>query len=138
MKRILGASVAALALVLATQQQASAWHKCNFGIGLNLSCEGGGNCVLWGMFKGAQTPGHVDGYIPDHHPVAGFDPSMFGPPAFEAPHGHPAVEPIGPPLAIKPAAYQYQPVGYQAYPYQAMGYYYNPYYYNWYPMYYPR
>ncbi len=56
MKR-LAFGVAAVALVLASQQQASAWSKFNFGVGLNVGWQGGGNSVLWGVLKGAPTPG---------------------------------------------------------------------------------
>ena len=49
MKKILAFGLVALALVLATQQQASAWSKFNFGVGLNVGWQGGGNSVLFGM-----------------------------------------------------------------------------------------
>jgi len=65
MKRILCTALAALGLLLGSQQQASAWHKCSFGVGLNLSCEGANNSVLWGVMKGGPAPGQmVDGGYP--------------------------------------------------------------------------
>ena len=62
MKRISSLALLALGLVLAMQQQASAWSKFNFGVGLNVGFDGGGNSVLWGVMKGAPSPGSTDGY----------------------------------------------------------------------------
>jgi hypothetical protein len=56
MKRLM-MGLAALGLVLAIQQQASAWSKFRFSIGMNISWEGAGNSVLGGLLKGSQVPG---------------------------------------------------------------------------------
>ena len=46
----------ALGLLLALQQQASAWSKFKFGIGFNISWEGSDNSILFGLFKGGPSP----------------------------------------------------------------------------------
>ena len=51
MKRIPYIALLACGLLLAGQQQASAWSKYNFGVGLNVGWEGGGNSVLWAPSK---------------------------------------------------------------------------------------
>ena len=149
MKKVLASGLAALALVLLAQGQASAWHKCNFGVGLNWSCEGGGNCVLWGLLKGAPTPGQTDGnFDGDHgfHDGHAMAPDMI--PGDAAPLNAITVPPTPPtpkpmPTGTPNAA---QPVGYFPYADPAVGYYpaakANPtyaypmyYYYYYYPMY---
>jgi hypothetical protein len=142
MRKILAACAVALALVLATGQQASAWHKCSFGVGLNIGFEGGGNCLFWGLLKGAPAPGQMDGNFSggDFGSASGFDPGFAGPQDFSKPLPMPpAPEKIGAPI-VKPAAYYYnspyQSMGYYANPYQPMSYY--PYSYPAYPMYYTR
>jgi hypothetical protein len=122
-KQIVAVGLAALALMLMTHQQASAWHKCSFGVGMNLACEGGGNSVLWGMAKGAPSPGQMDGGFPDGY---GYGP---GAPAFGG-----NFAPIDPGLAANPAPAPArvmpqaappttQPVGYFPYADPAVGYY---------------
>jgi hypothetical protein len=145
MNKTLAAGLAALGLVLLGQHQAMAWHKCSFGIGLNFACEGGGNCILWGLCKGANVPcphdggGFGPGYGPppfDGHAAAPFTPGPAGAyaeqfPNLQAPPANantnpPKQMPLGSPTSA-------QAVGY--YPYAApavgyyTGYYYNPGYY---------
>jgi hypothetical protein len=66
MKKVLAMSLVAVAVVATWPRQASAWHRFNFGVGLNLSCEGGGNSFLGGLFKGKCCPGddQTDGAYP--------------------------------------------------------------------------
>src|SRR5437016_5763590 len=45
MKKMLLACLVAVGLVAVCEQRASAWTKFNFGVGLNLSYEGGGNSL---------------------------------------------------------------------------------------------
>ncbi len=61
MKRILCLALAACCLTLSLNRPAQAWCKFNFGIGMNIGFEGGGNSVLWGLLRGANTPGAFDG-----------------------------------------------------------------------------
>src|ERR1700733_9668356 len=68
MKKMLVASVVAVALMAGLQQQASAWCKFNFGVGLNCSYEGGGNSLLWGLIKGSPCPNQM-----------GIDPGLGAP-----------------------------------------------------------
>src|SRR5262245_61790462 len=65
MKKMIAMGLAAMALLAVAQQQASAWSKCKFAIGMKFGFEGGGNSILWGMFKGAQVPGYHDDH--GHH-----------------------------------------------------------------------
>lgn len=114
MNKLLSAIVASLALIFATNQPAHAWCKYNFGIGMNIGYEGGGNSILFGLLSGANTPGHHDGGYPV---PAGVD---YGP----MPNNHPpSAAPQGPeklpaPMPVKPAAYT---------PYPYVGYYYAAY-----------
>src|SRR4051794_11744784 len=57
MKKILLGGIAALAVVLATEKQASAWINSRFSVGLNWSYQSGGNNFLWGLFRNGQPPG---------------------------------------------------------------------------------
>jgi hypothetical protein len=56
MKKMLLAALLGLGLALVSGQRAEAWSKFNFGVGLNVKYEGGGNSVLWGLFHGEQPP----------------------------------------------------------------------------------
>lgn len=53
MKRMIIGALLALALILSSQQRASAWVKANFSVGLNWTVEGGGNCFFWGLWRSA-------------------------------------------------------------------------------------
>lgn len=135
MKKTLTAGLAALVLTIAGQQPAHAWSKYNFGIGMNIDYQGGGNSVLWGLFKGAQVPdpsmyggvvagGPVDGtaHPPVGHPAGPMSsPIMPGPSMPYTPMpAAPTPEKLNtPPTPVKPANYsQVQPYSYPyAYPY---------------------
>ncbi len=120
MNKILTMSLAAVGLVLASQHQAMAWSKFNFGVGLNLGWEGGGNNYLWGMIRGANTPGAGVGAYgpgPGHGPGPGMapygpglppggmmDPNAYGPSPYGAalPFPGPAAYGQNPALAGSP------------------------------------
>jgi len=105
MKKFL--TVGALALIAAAffHQHAFAWKNSQFSVGLNWSCQSGGNNLLWGVFRNGQ-PGAPDwecqkncgytypsaGYPMMSNPMAG--PTAF-PPAmnFQAPAPTPAAAP---------------------------------------------
>jgi hypothetical protein len=59
MKKFLVIGGLALAVAAILGHQAWAWTNCNFSIGLNLSCQSGGNNFLWGLFRNGQ-PGACD------------------------------------------------------------------------------
>jgi len=151
MKRIPCTAVMALGLMLASQQQASAYCKFNFGVGLNLGWEGANNSVLWGVLKGGPGPGMSDGSYPafaagypsgGHSQInQGFDPSYAAPayppsgtamPMATMPYPAPMTQVR--PMPQMPRA-EMQPVGYFSYPtyptYPTYPMYY-PYYINWY------
>jgi hypothetical protein len=87
MKKMMLVALLGLGLVLTSGQRASAWSKVNFGVGLNLGWEGGGNSILCGLFKGAQPPmGMYGGDGP-------MEPEM---PALPAPPLSAPVAPIAP------------------------------------------
>jgi hypothetical protein len=48
----------ALGVAAVSSQQASAWIKCNFSVGLNWSWESGNNSFLWGLWTSGQAPGY--------------------------------------------------------------------------------
>jgi hypothetical protein len=77
----------ALALTASTGQEASAWSKFNFNVGLNLSYESTGSCFQWGGWTCLPNPppcgagycpapvmpafnGHAYGYPQQAAPVA--------------------------------------------------------------------
>jgi len=154
-KKIVAFGLAALALVMMSQQQASAYKKLNFGVGLNLGWEGANNSVLWGVLKGGPGPGMDGGYGygGDHGFVPGdqsfapvpqaFGPGGFGPGGFDPSYASPMAPtmPPSPELATPPARRMpqapgsAQPVGYFPYADPALGYYPPTYAYG-YPMYY--
>lgn len=88
MKRIMISSLAALGLLLGTHQEASAWSKFRFSVGMNISWEGSGNSVLFGLLKGSPAPYPMDGGYPQggysQGPASPYSPGMiaggFGPP----------------------------------------------------------
>jgi len=75
MKKMMLVALLGLGLVLTSGQRASAWSKVNFGVGLNLGWEGGGNNLLFGLFRGAQPPAGMYG---GDGPM---EPEMPAPPA---------------------------------------------------------
>jgi len=112
MKRMMAMGVIALAVLAFTGQQASAWCKFGFGVGLNVNWECGGNSFLWGAYKSGPPPGAYQPY-PVPVPVPGF--ADHGPaPAFHGPEFAPAYEPAHAPAypaTQPPVQYQqqYQP-----------------------------
>ena len=77
MKRFLIIGALALGLVAMSRQEASAWIKCRFSVGLNWSWDSGNNNFLWGFMKNGQVPGYpTDFYaggasMPPPSPYAG-------------------------------------------------------------------
>ena len=89
MKKFLMIGALALGLAAVSGQEASAWIKCNFSVGLNWSWESGNNSFLWGLWSSGQVPGYPSdlgtlgvGY-PGPSPYAG----MMGGPAHYGDHG---------------------------------------------------
>ncbi len=141
MKKILTMALAALSLLAITEQQAKAWSKYNFGVGLNLGWEGAGNSVFMGMFKGQAAPGTDGagygggGYMgrpgygayPGMQPYGapgygnspgyGGDPSQY-PGAGTEPPLAPTNEPekVPAPTPVRPAAYNFYPQQMNYYP----------------------
>lgn len=102
MKRMMAMGILALAVIAATGQRASAWHKFGFGIGMNIGWESGGNSLLWGAWRSGPPPGAYGEPYPVPVPVpvyTGHAPA----PVFHAPAYAPAYEPSHAP------AYQPQP-----------------------------
>ncbi len=138
MKKILALGTLALSVALCSEQQASAWLNCKFGIGLNWSWQSGGNNFLWGAFRNGQPPG-PEGAYPGQHPGGpgpGYPPPGTFPttPPFYGPHDFQYFgrQPNGNGQESAPAAQQTpasnQISGYASSPFQPVSY--NPYYYN--------
>ena len=126
MKKMLLMALLGLGLVLACEQRASAWSKFNFGVGFNVGYEGGGNSVLFGVFKGEQPPVGVEPSL-GHGPDVPMVPSMPG-----GPYGPEQASPKTMPPAVSRAAYEYpeaerQPeaAGYSVPSYSAPSYWYG-------------
>jgi hypothetical protein len=49
--------VLALCLAAVSEQRASAWGRFNISGGFNISYEGGGHCLLWGLWRSSPYPG---------------------------------------------------------------------------------
>jgi hypothetical protein len=145
MNRMLMASLTALTLMGASVQQAPAYCKFNFGVGMNVGMESGGNNLLWGAWKSGCAPGMgYDGGDPGFgYAGLGGVPQMggFADAGFPQAQPMPAVPGMAKPAtaAINPGVAQ--PVGYfqspeQTYPqmypqmypqlYPPMGYGYYP------------
>jgi hypothetical protein len=119
MKKILLAGMLAICLIAASQQQASAWHNVQFGIGLNWCHQSGGNNFMWGMIKGGQPPGPE--YFEQSFPHYG----SIAPQAFDAY----AQMPADMPTYVQPSV-NYAPYQFATYPRQEYYYYSTPYYYG--------
>lgn len=78
MKRLLLASFLAVAVLATTRQDASAWCKFNFGVGLGFNYEGGGNNLLWGLVKTAPYPGAPASAAPGCGLFGGNGCGLFG------------------------------------------------------------
>ena len=113
MKKFLTIGALTLGLAAFSQQEASAWIKCNFSVGLNWSWEAGNNNYLWGLVRTGQVPGYPTDYGYSAHgspsPYAGMmGGGMVAPPpvAYDGghmPHGAPGfVAP--PPQTVEPPA----------------------------------
>ena len=147
MKKFLMFGALALGLAAVSEQEASAWIKCNFSVGLNWSWESGNNSFLWGLWSSGQVPGYptdaynghyaapspyagmMGGAVPyaDHGGYAPHGGSGFvAPPpgqTVEPPTGKGTIPPPAQPTATSQyGASGYQPVGY----YQAPAYYQAP------------
>jgi hypothetical protein len=152
-KKLLAASFLALGLLLASQQQASAWSKFNASIGASVNWEGGNYNFLWGAIQSGQIPGYPTDVYRSHSSSygnqGGYGPVIMGgyPNGYVAPmpteHGgmpNGQQMPSGQPAQAKPGAtpaiyysnYNYQPVGYSYptngnyYQYPASNYYQYP------------
>lgn len=152
MKKFLLLGVLALGLGAVSGQRASAWCSFKLSAGVNMEYTGGGNCLLWGLYKSSEPPYGPAGCSPDYGAGAygGYAMGGYGYPAaggygYSAPTGYgytapatpapaPATEsaPAPKPAAVTPVMYDaswygngYQPVSY--YP-QGMGYSYGYYY----------
>ncbi len=111
MRKMLLTALLGLGLVLASGSQASAWSKFNWGAGFNVAWEGGGNSVLWGLFKGENIPNMGMGGMDMGAPMMGGD--MGHGPAMP-PTGHGSLPDSGTPKnfpSSMPRA-DAQPVGY--------------------------
>jgi hypothetical protein len=145
-KKFLTIAALALGLGAASAQQASAWVKCNFAIGLTWHWESGNNNFLWGFFRNGQVPGYptdfygnAPGSLPAVSPYAGLigGPVYYGDFGGHAPNGGPGFVAPPPSQTAEPPAAKgasaapsaqpsagyygtsgYQPVGY----YQAPSY----------------
>jgi hypothetical protein len=120
MNRMLLASLTALAVMgSASVPQAEAYCKFNFGVGMNIGMEAGGNSCLWGAFKSGPGPGAgFDGGDPSFgYAGLGGMPAMTG----FADAGIPQFQPMpSVPGMAKPASTPVnpgvaQPVGYWQY-----------------------
>ena len=70
MKNILTLGALALTLAVLSNQQATAWTNCRFGIGMNVSRQAGGNNFAWGLFRNGQPPCAADcGCMPSPCPT---------------------------------------------------------------------
>jgi hypothetical protein len=144
-KKFLIIGALALGLAAVSVQEASAWIKCNFSIGLNWSWESGNNSFLWGLWSSGQVPGYpsdaFNGFHANPSPYVGMGGPMpygdhggYAPPA---PHGGNGFVAPPPGQTAEPptgkngntgastsqyGASGYQPVGY----YQAPAYYQTP------------
>lgn len=147
MKKILTAGFLALSAALITDQQASAWVNCKFGVGLNWHWQSGGNNFLWGAFRNGQPPcpdpGYAGGYYPGGAPATFPGTQQYGPQDFQwfgrqgAPNAAPGrTAPVQTAPASQQPAQNSQVSWYGNNPYQQVGYTYpanNPYYYCYYP-----
>lgn len=129
MKKLMILGTLALALVLASEQSASAWSNIKFGAGVNLHWQTGDNNILWGVLRNGQIPhpGGYGGYGGGYgygHPGGGF-PMYYEPTAADANNN-------GGAAAGKQSAGAPAPVNQTSYPANPYGYYYpvsyNPYY----------
>jgi hypothetical protein len=65
MKKLVAIGMLAIALFVASEQEASAWINSRFGIGLEFGWQSAGNSWGWGAFHNGHHPGY--GYSFGHH-----------------------------------------------------------------------
>jgi hypothetical protein len=106
MKRFVTLCALAVALLAVAEQKASAWTKWNFSAGINLSYQGGDNCLLWGLVKSGPMPGCDYGC-----PPVCYAPQMYQ----GAAAGYTGPMPTQAAPQAAPAATTTQPVGYYYY-----------------------
>jgi hypothetical protein len=115
MKKLLVASVLALALVSGSQQTASAWSHYKFSIGMNLDWSTGNNSWFWGLFRNGQIPdGYGGGPLGDYYAAP---PVTYSQPGFHAPAPTPVQRQSAPGtpssmMAGYPANYYYYQASY--------------------------
>jgi hypothetical protein len=121
MKKLIILGALTLAVVLASNQQASAWSNIKFGVGMNLHWQAGDNTLLWGVFRNGQIPcpspygGGPGPYGPGYGGPGGNFPMYYEPTAAEANKQQaaaPAPAPIPPSVNQTNYNGNYQPVGY--------------------------
>jgi hypothetical protein len=126
MKRLVSAAVAALCLLAASRQQASAWSCFKLSFGCYLSSEqGGDNNCLWGVNKnrdltGWPTRGFQTRPNPNFQSYHGGSDSGYGPPVYISTPGLQASDarPVAPSAALPPTKIQpavqdgFMPIGY--------------------------
>jgi hypothetical protein len=86
-KKFLTIGALALGLAAVSQQEASAWIKCNFSVGLNWSWESGNNSFLWGAWTSGQVPGYPTDAYNGHHAAPSPYAGMMGGAVPYADHG---------------------------------------------------
>ena len=129
MKKFLAASLLAVCLAAASQQQAGAWCNFKFGIGLNFAYSSGNNCGPCGLWHNGQVPAGWGMGMPGCDggaPYAGMMPG-YGYAAMQQPGYNYAgmMQQPGYNYAAAPAAAPYQLMSYPG----AGAYYPNPNYY---------
>jgi len=67
----------ALALTALSHQQASAWHKFNFSVGLNIGWEAANNSYFCGRFSSGPPP-YAAGFPPAYFPAFGYPAPVDG------------------------------------------------------------
>jgi hypothetical protein len=104
MKRLLGITTLALALVAVSAPRASAWTNVNFGVGLNFSWQSANTNWFWGAIRNGPV-----GVEPDwsgaHGPGCRRNGGFYGAPAgFAGPVDYGAAGAYGAPAGYGPAA----------------------------------
>ena len=87
MKNVLTAGVLAIAVIAASQQQASAWINARIGVGVNFGWQSGDNCFGWcGLWQNGPYPGDSGHHHGHHGP---YEPPVYLPYIWVGhPHGH--------------------------------------------------
>jgi hypothetical protein len=126
MKKVLTAGLLAIALMAASQQQASAWVNARFGVGVNIGWQSGDNSYCWGAWHNGPYPGGSD-YHHGHHSGV-MEPPVYLPFIWVGhPHGHatyPAPGPIDS-FSMPPMQYAYPTYPAPTYYYYPASYYYG-------------